>query len=926
MNSVPPVRPAVTTSDPAEVSAFLQQVGDALELGAPENWPAPVRVLVELMAVANQAMFLTWGAERRIVYNARYAEIMGSRHPAGFGQPFAEVWADVLMDVWPILDRTYHGQSTAMDDIGLWFEQDGRREERHFSFSYSPVRDLDGTVGGAFCACMDITATVLTERAVASGHARQLRLFAKAPSFIAILQGPQHVYEFVNEAYTRLVGGRACVGLSVSEALPEIARQGIIGLLDGVYREGRRYTASGMRVQLQSAEDQPVREHYLDFVYEPMIDDAGKVTGIFVEGFDVTEAHVARRAEEAASGRYRDLLTTMSEGFLMLDDEQRIVEANEAALAMGERTRAEVIGRRYIDVWPNALGTPIEAAYRRAVAERVPVSLEYACRPNHELVWMDIRIYPVKDGLAAFYRDVTQLRRASTALKYSHDRFQAAVQAIGVMWTSDAAGRMHAPQPGWSELTGQSPQEYEGEGWASALHPEDVQPTLQAWNEAVSKQTGYLHEHRVRRSDGQWRLFSIKAQPVRDSDGKVIEWVGVHVDITEARKDAEALRAADRQKDEFLAVLAHELRNPLAPIRNAAQILAAPALTREHLAMCREVIARQIGHMAMLLDDLLDVSRITRGRFELRKAYVSLRSVIDNAVETARPLIERKGHTLGIALPAHEVTLEVDPLRLSQSLTNLLTNAAKYTDEGGRIDLSAAVLPAGELEVQVRDNGIGLAADFLERVFDMFAQVGTAGSRAEGGLGIGLALTRGLVELHGGRINAYSSGLGAGASFTILLPAELVHVTDPQVTHVTPTSDGEPGAALGVRVLIADDNRDAAESLALLLRLSGYVVETASDGQSALAACARSHPRFALLDIGMPDMNGYELARRLRREAWGRAMSLGAVTGWGQDDDKREALAAGFDAHFTKPIDPAALMAWMSEAQTSGTSDSAAAI
>ncbi|MGC4232124.1 MAG: PAS domain-containing protein, partial [Niabella sp.] len=625
----------MTTREPADVEAFLARTGAALHLGAVDAWPSPVRVLAELMAVANQAMFLTWGPERRIIYNDLYAEIMGSRHPAGFGQPFDEVWADILDEVGPMLARAYQGQSTAMDDIELWFEQDGRRSERHFSFSYSPVRTVDGRIGGAFCACTETTSGVLAERAATRAHQHLHRLFAQAPSFIAILQGPNHVYEFVNDAYTRLIGGRACVGVGVGEALPEVVSQGFIALLDTVYQSGRRYIASGMCVRLQSPPGHAPCDYYLDFIYEPILDDAGNVSGIFVEGHDVTDAYLARQAEAATTERYRDLLSAMGEGLLILDDELHVIEANDSALALGARSRDQVIGQPYLAIWPRAAGSAIETAYRRAVAERIAFSLEYACRPGDQPMWMDVHIYPIRGGIAAFYRDITQLKRASLEVQRSRDRFQAAVQAIGVMWTNDSEGRMRAPQPGWSELTGQAPEDYQGYGWAAVVHPDDVAPTVQSWEAAVSAGHTYQFEHRVRRRDGQWRLFSIKAEPVFGADGHIVEWVGVHIDITDARRDSEALLAASRQKDEFLAVLAHELRNPLAPIRNAAQILTVPTLTNEHLAACRAIIARQIGHMAMLLDDLLDVSRVSRGRFELRKAYVSLRTVVDSAVVTS---------------------------------------------------------------------------------------------------------------------------------------------------------------------------------------------------------------------------------------------------------------------------------------------------
>jgi len=365
-----------------------------------------------------------------------------------------------------------------------------------------------------------------------------------------------------------------------------------------------------------------------------------------------------------------------------------------------------------------------------------------------------------------------------------------------------------------------------------------------------------------------------------------------------------ALREADRKKDEFLATLAHELRNPLAPVIHAVKLMESPAADEAQRQWGREVIARQVQRMALLLDDLLDVSRITRGRLELRKDYVDLQSLVNSAVETARPLIDAKDHTLTIDLPAEPVVLEVDPLRLSQALSNLLTNAAKYTDAQGQIRLTAAQDAEG-LAIRVSDNGIGIESAVIKGLFEMFSQIDSAIDRAEGGLGIGLALVKGLVALHGGSVQATSPGLGQGSEFTIRLPRSVVV----ERHALGPHQPSSPVALAGPRgkVVIADDNRDAADSLKVLLELSGYDAFVAYDGQQALDLGTRELPRAFILDVGMPDMTGYEVARRIRQQAWGRNALLVAVTGWGQDDDKERAKAAGFDHHFTKPVDPQAV-------------------
>jgi PAS domain S-box-containing protein len=370
-----------------------------------------------------------------------------------------------------------------------------------------------------------------------------------------------------------------------------------------------------------------------------------------------------------------------------------------------------------------------------------------------------------------------------------------------------------------------------------------------------------------------------------------------------SRERAEAaLRAIDQRKDEFLATLAHELRNPLAPIRQATLISASPTSNEEQKRWSHEVITRQVHHMSLLLDDLLDISRITRGTLELRTELTDLAAVVKSAVETSGPSIEAKLHTLSIDLPHDPVQFAADPLRLAQAVSNLLTNAAKYTDPRGTIRLHATA-DDQFVEISVSDTGIGITPEALASIFTMFSQVKSAQDRSEGGLGIGLALTKGVVQLHGGTIEARSEGPGKGSEFIMRIPRRRMPVAS---LHAVDTTTRVPGTKR--RVLIADDNRDAAESLAMLLEIEGHSVTVASDGRQALEAVEASPPEVALLDIGMPYFDGYEVARRVRGDTRSRGVFLIAVTGWGQEQDKARAQAAGFDLHFTKPIDPVRLI------------------
>jgi PAS domain S-box-containing protein len=361
------------------------------------------------------------------------------------------------------------------------------------------------------------------------------------------------------------------------------------------------------------------------------------------------------------------------------------------------------------------------------------------------------------------------------------------------------------------------------------------------------------------------------------------------------------LQDAHRRKDEFLATLAHELRNPLAPISNALQVM---RLSDDEsvIEQSRVIMERQTGQMVRLIDDLLDVSRITRGQFELRRERVALDAVIHNAIDTAQPLIDAAGHKLITRLPRQPVWLDADPVRLAQVFANLLNNAAKYMERGGTIWLSAAVHD-GRLAVSVRDAGVGIPADALRSVFDMFMQVDRSLSRVHGGLGIGLTLVKRLVEMHGGTVEVSSEGADKGSAFTVTLPLAAAPGEDAGIAETAPPAGGSGRR----RILIADDNPDVAESLAMMLRLMGNEVRAVHDGAQAIEQAVAFAPELVLLDIGMPGLDGYEVARRIREQQWDRNLVLVALTGWGQEEDRRRSIDAGFDHHFTKPVNPAVL-------------------
>ena len=505
------------------------------------------------------------------------------------------------------------------------------------------------------------------------------------------------------------------------------------------------------------------------------------------------------------------------------------------------------------------------------------------------------------------------VRRDTAKVRASEEQLATTLRSIGdAVIATDARGLITLMNPVAESVTGWPAVDARGASLDAVFRiiNEETRNTVESPVAKVLREGGIVglanHTLLIRR-DGSEVAIEDSGAPILDRSGGTIGVVLVFRDASRERAAEHALLEADRRKDEFLATLAHELRNPLAPIRQAARVARAPAATESQVRWAHEVIERQVHNMARLLDDLLDVSRITRGMMEIRKELIELEAVMDAAIEIARPAIEARNHALSVECQLR-TKVYADPLRLAQVIANLLTNAAKYTEPHGQIRLTAQC-DGGELILRVSDTGIGIAAEMLPRIFEMFVQVKSVLDKSEGGLGIGLALARGLTELHGGSLEAQSAGLGSGSTFTLKLPL-------PQTATALP-SDGASDAVVqrgsARRLLLADDNVDSAESLAMLLRLQGHEVEVVHDGVEAWRRLQELRPHFALLDIGMPKINGYEVARRTRAEPWGTSIKLIALTGWGQERDRREAIEAGFDQHLVKPVDTEVLLKRLSE-------------
>ena len=762
-------------------------------LSTPANWPQSLSAVVGLILNTSFPMFVAWGPKLSFLYNDAYSELMGNKHPAALGQPFEDVWSEIWGDIYPIVEQAMAGESTYHKNLPLQVVRRGFAEQAWFTFSYAPMRDETGAVAGMYCAVTETTEQVLAETHRAQELDRLRQLFYQAPGIIAVLRDKDHVFEIANTAYLDLIGERGnIIGKTAREVLPDVAGQGFFDLLDSVYQTGEPFIGREMPIMLKRSTDGAIEQRYLNFVYQPTRDHLGQVSGIFVEGSDVTDAVMANQALRENEQRMRDLANTI---------------------------------------------------------------------PH-------------------------------------------------MAWMADAAGQLHWYNDRWYDYTGSTPEQLEQGRWLDFVHPDDRAPLVRERCRAHASGEAYEVKVRIRSAQGEYRTFFIRAAPLCDSAGAIVQWFGTDTDVTAIETAQGELRAANRRKDEFLAMLAHELRNPLAPISSAAELLKLTELDEVRVRRTSDIISRQVAHMTKLVDDLLDVSRVTRGLVSLQEETLVLNGLVADAVEQVQAMLETKHHDFIIDVPDRQVSCRGDRTRLTQVFSNLLNNAAKYTQADGRITLRLAEVD-GQAEIRVEDNGIGIAPPLLPYIFDLFTQAERSPDRSQGGLGLGLALVKSLVELHGGTVVASSGGPGKGSCFTVRLP-----LADALVGAPGAAPPARTGAATGdgLQLMVVDDNRDAAQTLAMLLETVGHRVDVSYGAAEAIAMAEQCMPALLFLDIGLPDMDGYALARKLRTMPGTAGAMMVAVTGYGQPDDKARALAAGFDRHLVKPVRLDEVLALVDEA------------
>jgi PAS domain S-box-containing protein len=870
--------------------------------------------------VRDYAVFLLDRSGHVRTWNAGAERFKGYRAEEIIGKHFSVFYPnEVVSTGFPAHELSVAAATGRFEDEGWRVRRDGTRFWA--SVVITALRDESGEVRGYLKITRDLTDRKQAEEKLRLGEERFRLLVEGVKDYAIFMLDPEGRVATWNTGAERLKGYKASeiIGQHFSRFYPEDAiargwpeeelkRAGAEGTIED---EGWRIRKDGSRF-------------WASVVISALRDEAGVLRGYAKVTRDLTDRRqseentrrllqeeAARKAAQEAAGeieRQREqlhvTLASIGDAVVVTDRRGVITFLNHVALTMIGCELDEAVGNPIEEVFQiineqtrARVENPVERAFQENRIIELANHTALISKTGREVPIEDSAA-PIRDsdgtihGAVLVFRDVTASRRAMETRLYLAAIVESSDDAI-IGHTLD--GMIASWNRGAERLYGYTAAEAIGKPLSLLVSPEH-QDELPAITDRLAR--GEFIEHfeteRVRK-DGKRIQVSLTMSPVKDGEGNIIGASKIGRDIT-ARKEE------DRRKNEFLALLAHELRNPLAPLRNGLQVIKLAGDDRSAIEQARSVMERQLQHLVRLVDDLLDVARISGDKLHLRKSHITIAAVIQQSLELCGQNLRDQQHELILSLPDEPLYVNADPTRLVQAICNLLSNAAKYSESGKPVWLTVA-REKDEAVIRVKDMGIGIPADMLPRVFDMFVQVDRSLEKSQGGLGIGLSLVKRLVEMHGGHVEAHSEGEGQGSEFVVRLPLVASGIDE----ELTTAKSNHACLTAGRRILVVDDNTDAANSLTMLLRIMGHEVHVAHNGQSGLDLATEIRPDVVLLDIGMPELNGYEVARRIRQEPWGNLITLVALTGWGQDEDRRKADEAGFDVHMVKPIEPAAL-------------------
>ena len=790
-------------------------------LGPIERWSSTLKTTVAMLLRSRHPMFLWWGPDLIQIYNDAYVPSFGvGKHPAAMGQRGRECWPEIWQTIGPQIDDVMqHGEASWHEDALVPIFRNGAVEDVYWTYGYSPVFEPDGRIAGTLVVCTETTGRVLAtarERTmrtqVERERSRLQDFFAQAPAGICILRGPALTFEFANDQYIALVGGRDVVGRPLLDALPELEGQGLDAILQGVIESSTPFVGREMPVRLDRRGIGVAEETFYTFIYSPFRDASARPDAVIVLALDVTDEVRAKRQTES--------------------------------LAQQLRT---------------------SEAHFHVLAESIP-QLAWAARPDGYIDWYNQR---------------------------------------------------------WYDYTGATFESMQGWGW-QAVHDLDVLPEVTArWRHSLRTGEPFEMEFPIRGKDGAFRWHLTRVVALRDETGNITRWFGTNTDIDLSRRTALerarllereqtarlAAEVASRAKDDFLSTASHELRTPLNAILGWARMLQSGQLDHSAFIRAIDTIERNARVQVRLIEDILDGSRIINGQLQLEVRPLDMTAVVNAALDTVRAAADAKRIKLSATLDPAAARVVGDPDRLQQIIWNLVTNAIKFTPKDGVVDVTLH-RTGTDIELTVEDSGEGIAADFLPHVFDRFRQAEGSTTRRHGGLGLGLALVRHLVEAHGGTVRADSPGPGHGATFTLTLPVQAVYN---QASRPEGANRGDkarfvrrPVDLAGVRVLVVDDEPDARDLVATVLRARGAEVTTAPNAAEALALVATRRFVAMVSDVGMPETDGHSLIGQIRTLAGSQGVRLPAIalTAYSREEDKRRALEAGFNAYLAKPVEP----------------------